>query len=119
MNQFIISGRLVKDPIKRNGKNGDITKYTIAVPRKYGKGGKDADFIDITSFGKLAETIFKYLHKGSKVQVIGEIRDYNYENDDGSKVYTYDFIGEDFEFLESKMEEKNYMGDSDRVIESE
>lgn len=109
MNQVILMGRLTKDPIERKSKSDvSVAKYTLAVPRRYKTDGKDTDFIDITSFGKTADFICKYLHKGSKVVVTGAVRDNVYAKEDGTKVYTLEIIGDDVEFAESKSADKSY-----------
>ena len=60
MNKVILMGRLTRDPESRTS-NGDaalaVTRYTLAVDRKYKKEGSDvtADFINCVTFGKTAE----------------------------------------------------------------
>ena len=107
MNVVILTGRLIKDPVSRTSANNtEISKFTIAVPKVFkDKEGKDADFIDLTAFGSQAKFVNEYLHKGSKVNVNGEICNNNYTTKDGVKVYTNDIIARNIEFGESKNEE--------------
>lgn len=99
MNKIELIGRLTKDPEYKEGACS-ITKFTLAVDRDYKKEGEPtADFISITTFGKLAENIHKYVGKGRLVAVEGRISTGSYEKD-GRKYYTTNIIGEKVEFLE-------------------
>jgi single-strand DNA-binding protein len=102
LNKVIICGRLTRDPEVRTGQT-TTAKYTLAVDRRFKKDGADsADFISCVAFGKSAEFAEKYLHKGTKILVIGRIQTGNYTNKDGNKVYTTDVVVEEHEFVESK-----------------
>lgn len=106
MNKTILCGRLTADPDIRYSQNDNsiaVAQYTLAVDRKFKKEGEQsADFIKITAFGKNAEFADKYLHKGTKIIVVGRIQTGSYTNKDGQKVYTTDVIVEEQEFAESK-----------------
>jgi single-strand DNA-binding protein len=106
MNNWNGTGRLVKDPEIRyaNGQNGQlcIAAFNLAVDRKFKKDGEQtADFVSCKAFGKTAEFIQKYFHKGMKMGVVGRIQTGSYEKD-GVKHYTTDIIIEEVEFLEKK-----------------
>ena len=106
MNKVILVGRLVRDTETRvtQGDNPTyITRYTLAVGRKFKKDGEpSADFISCVAFGKSAEFAEKYFFKGMKVGVTGHLQTGSYTNKDGQKVYTTDVVVEDQEFCESK-----------------
>lgn len=107
MNKFIGIGRLVKDPEVRysQGENSTaVARFTVAVDRKFKRQGDEqtADFISCIAFGKTAEFIEKYFHKGEKIVVEGRITTGSYTNKDGVKVYTTDITVEQVEFAESK-----------------
>ncbi len=75
----------------------------MAVDRRFKKEGEQtADFINCVTFGKNAEFVEKYLHKGTKIAVTGRIQTGSYTNKDGKKVYTTDVVVEEHEFCESK-----------------
>lgn len=106
MNNWNGTGRLVKDPDIRYAQtqNGQlcIAAFNLAVDRKFKKDGEQtADFISCKAFGKTAEFIQKYFHKGMKMGVVGRIQTGSYEKD-GVKHYTTDIIIEEVEFLEKK-----------------
>ena len=54
------------------------------------------------AFGKTADFIGKYFHKGMKMILDGRIQTGSYTNKEGAKVYTTDVIAESVEFAESK-----------------
>ena len=106
MNKVIEIGRLTKDPEIRYSQGASstcIARYTLAVDRKFKQEGQPtADFINCIAFGKLGEFAEKYLHKGTKIAIVGRIQTGSYTNKDGQKVYTTDVVVEEQEFCESK-----------------
>ena len=106
MNKWTGIGRLSKDPDIRYStgeKSTAVARFTLATDRKFKKDGEPtADFINCIAFGKTAEVIEKWVHKGTKVAVIGHIQTGSYTNKDGQKVYTTDVMIEEVEFCESK-----------------
>ena len=104
MNKVILMGRLTRDPEVRYGNdNRPIARYSIAVDRRYKdqSGNYPTDFFNLTSFGKTAEFVEKYLRKGTKIVIDGELRNNNYEKD-GKTVYSDQIVVNSVEFAESK-----------------
>lgn len=86
MNKLIITGRLCRDPeVKAIGDNNMVAKFTVAVNRNYKDkdGNRPADFIPCEAFGKTAEFISNYVNKGRLVEVDGEMRVDQYQNEEG------------------------------------
>ena len=86
MNKLIITGRLCRDPeVKAIGDNNMVAKFTVAVNRNYKDkdGNRPADFIPCEAFGKTAEFISNYVTKGRLVEVDGEMRVDQYQNEEG------------------------------------
>ena len=99
MNNVSLIGRFTKEPDTRYTTDGKaVSRFTIAVDR----WGEGADFIGCVAFGKTAEFIEKYFHKGMKIGVVGHIQTGNYTKDNGDKVYTTDVIADRVEFVEKK-----------------
>lgn len=111
MNKVILMGRLTREPEVRytQGSNPTaVAKYSLAVPRKFKREGEpDCDFFNCVAFGKLGEFVEKYLHKGTKIAVVGRLRADSYINKDGQKVYTTDVVVEEQEFCESKAQQQD------------
>lgn len=107
MNKVILMGRLTRDPEVRYSQGDNsmaIARYSLAVDRRYKRDGDEqtADFINCVAFGKSGEFAEKYLHKGTKITVVGRIQTGSFTNKDGQKVYTTDVVVEEQEFAESK-----------------
>lgn len=106
MNHVVLIGRLVRDPeirYSQGEKPMAIAKYTLAVDRRYKRGGEPtADFIRCISFGNNAEFAEKYMTQGRKFAVEGSIQTGSYQNKDGQTVYTTDVIVNGQDFCDSK-----------------
>lgn len=103
MNRVVIMGRLVRDPEIRQAGETTVTRYTLAVDRRFKREGQPtADFIPCVVFGKSAEFAEKYFTKGLRVCVEGRIQTGSYEKEDGTRVYTTDIIVDNQEFADSK-----------------
>ena len=105
MNKVVLIGRLTKDPeLRYTSSNVPAASFTLAVNRNFQNqnGVREADFINIVMWRKQAETVKKYLTKGSLISIEGRIQTRNYDGADGKKVYVTEVIADNFEFLESK-----------------
>ena len=105
MNKVFLVGRLTRDPeLRYTSSNLATMRCAIAVDRQFAREGEErgADFINIVAFGNRAETMSKYLTKGSQIAVDGRIQTGSYDGQDGKKVYTTDVVVENFQFLDTK-----------------
>lgn len=108
MNTLHIMGRLTADPEITSTTGGTtIARYTVAVDRRYAKDGQQkADFFPCNSFGKQAEFAERYLKKGTKVAISGEMRLDTVQKDGKNVTYPKVAVNE-IEFAESKKESGN------------
>ncbi|MBR1507618.1 MAG: single-stranded DNA-binding protein [Eubacterium sp.] len=103
-------GRLVADPEIRytevkDGKQYCIANYRLAATKKRKTDDENAaDFFTCVSFGKTAEVIGKYLKKGSRIMINGNLDNNKYTDKNGQKVYQTRIIVEEIEFADSKKE---------------
>ena len=115
MNKVFLSGNLTRDPEVRYSQSGKaFAKMGIAVNRPYSKE-KVVDFFNLTAFNKTAEFCGRYMTKGTRVLVEGSIQTDNYENKDGSKVYSVGIIVDNIEFAGAKRDtgsDSNYSSSS-------
>lgn len=120
MNKWIGIGRLCNEPEVTYTNNGTaVAKYRIAVNRDFKKDGKqEADFLNCVAFGKSAEFVRNYLHKGTKIAVEGRIQTGSYDKD-GVKHYTTDIIIDRHEFCESKNSGDSYEHEERQAIRDE
>lgn len=105
MNKVVLIGRLTKDPeLRYTSSNVPAASFTLAVNRNFQNqnGVREADFINIVMWRKQAETVKKYLTKGSLISIEGRIQTRSYDGADGKRVYVTEVIADNFEFLESK-----------------
>lgn len=107
MNKVLMIGRLTKDPEYKENGDMKMARFSIALDRGKDKDGKDlgADYPSVVAWGKRAETIKKYLGKGSRIGIEAHIHTGTYEKD-GQKYYSTDFVIDRFEFLETKKQEE-------------
>lgn len=101
MNVVILTGRLTADPELRYTQQGTpCTSFNLAVDR----ASKDdtADFPTIVAWDKTAEFLQKYMSKGSKIVVRGEIRTRNYADNDGKNRKVTEVVADRVEFADSK-----------------
>ena len=105
MNKVILVGRLTRDPETRQAGETTVTRFSLAIDRRFRKAGDEtspsADFPSCVAFGKTAEFISKYFKQGMKIALEGRIQTGSYEKD-GVKHYTTDVIADQVEFAESK-----------------
>lgn len=107
MNSVVLCGRLTKDPEIKSTEKSTVARFTLAVDRRIKTEGQpEADFISCVAFGKTADFIGKYFHKGMKMILEGRIQTGSYTNKEGAKVYTTDVVAESVEFAESKRTEQ-------------
>lgn len=78
-NKVIILGNLTRDPeIKYTPKGTAIADFGLAVNRHYttesGEKREEVTFIDITLWGRTAEIVGEYCHKGDPLHVEGRLQ---------------------------------------------
>ena len=104
MNKCILIGNLTRDPELSQTSSGiSLCRFSIAVNRGYSNanGEREVDFINIVAWRGLAENCGKYLSKGRKVAVCGQIQTRSYEDKDGNKRYSTEVVADDVEFMPS------------------
>ena len=105
LNRVVLIGRLTRDPELRFTSAGlAVTKFSLAVDRNRTnkEGQRETDFINITVFGKQAESCAEYLSKGKLAAVDGRLQIGQYEDKDGQKRSSTDVIAENVRFLSPK-----------------
>lgn len=125
-NKVIMIGRLTAQPeLVTTPTEKTVTRVTLAVNRRFKSqnGEREADFISLVVWGRLAETLVSYAGKGSLISVDGELRTRKYEKD-GHINYVTEVLCHSFQLLESRaqraMRENNVANDlADLVLEEE
>ena len=92
------------------GREGKVAKGTVTAisnTRRVNRGNsgeareEESTAIQWTLWGKQAENAAEYLGKGSHVNIVGRLRNNNYEKD-GETVYGMAFTAEEIDYLDSK-----------------
>lgn len=101
MNKVILIGNLANDPEYTQVGEAARCTFRLAVQRRYtdSNGNRQADFLPVICWRKLAENCAKYLAKGRKVCVEGSIQSRSYDAQDGTKRYVTEIIADHVEFL--------------------
>lgn len=104
MNKCFLIGRLTKDPeIRYTQDQKAVASFSIAVTRRLKRdGAPEADFFDCTAWGKTAEHLEKYWHKGMKAAIVGRIENESWTARDGQKRISTKVIIDEIEFCERK-----------------
>ena len=113
MNKIILMGRLTRDPeVRYTTTSKVVCQFTLAVDRPFTNqdGQKEADFINIVVWGKIAELCGNSLGKGHRALVEGRLQLRSYDGKDGGKRYVTEVVAKNVEFLERK--NKNAGGDN-------
>jgi single-strand DNA-binding protein len=108
MNKITLIGNLTRDPEVRSTPNGvTVCTFTIAVNRRFANsnGERTTDFFRINAWRQLGETCARYLSKGRKVAVVGELQARTYEGKDGTTRMSLDISADEVEFLSPKSQD--------------
>lgn len=108
MNVITLMGRLTREPEFRTTESGTpVANYTLAVERP----NKQADFIQCVAWHKGAEFAKTYLHKGTKIIVVGSLH-INKRND---KEYAEVTVDKSYFCESKKVEEWEDMADEEEL----
>ena len=113
MNKITLIGNLTHDPEVRSTPSGvTICTFTIAVNRRFASQGgeRQTDFFRINAWRQLGDTCARYLQKGRKVAVIGELQARTYEAKDGTTRMSLDVSADEVEFLTPKASDDSGSG---------
>ena len=105
LNRIVLTGRLTRDPeLRRTTSDTPVASFTLAVDDnvKGPNGEKTTTYITVTVWNQQADTVAKYMRKGSLVGVDGRLHQRTFEKRDGTKASVIEVIANHVEFLEPK-----------------
>ena len=106
MNSVHITGRLCADPELKQTQSGvSACRFRVAVNRRFANkqtGEREADFINVSCWRNTAEFVSRYFHKGSWIEVSGELRNNDYTDQNGVKHYSMNVLADYVGFVGNK-----------------
>ena len=105
LNKVILIGNLGQDPDVRQFETNSVASFSLATSESYidktGQKQTITEWHRINVWGKAAETVQKYLKKGSKVYVEGKITYRKYTDAQGVERNVTEVKSDNFRFLDS------------------
>lgn len=109
-NRVIMLGNLTRDPqLRFTPSQTPVIDFGVATNRKWksqsGEEQNEVCFSDCTMFGKRAEVIGKFFHKGDPIFIEGRLTFESWQGQDGTKRSKLKVTVENFEFVGKKESE--------------
>ena len=98
VNKVILIGNLGAEPDVRYMQSGDaVANVSLATSESWkdknsGETQERTEWHRVVFFGKLAEIVKQYLHKGSKIYVEGQLRTKKWQDKEGQDRYTTEVV---------------------------
>lgn len=109
INSVNISGNLGRDPKLRATKTGmQVLSFSVCVNARVKRNGEwtdKANWVDVTLYGNRAESLSRYLAKGTHVTVSGRLDQRTWEAKDGTKRSKLEVICDEIDFTGGKREQ--------------
>lgn len=108
LNRVMLIGNLGADPDVRYTQAGEaIATLSLATSEKWkdkqtGEAKEKTEWHRVVFFGRQAEALQQYTHKGSKLYVEGQLTTRKWQDKDGADRYTTEIRGRVMEFLDSR-----------------
>ena len=113
VNKVILIGNLGQKPEMRyTATNSAVANLSIATTESWkdkesGEKRDKTEWQRVVFFGNPAETIERYLDKGSKIYVEGKLQTRKWQDKDGNDRWTTEIVGSQFNFLDSRPSQNN------------
>lgn len=110
MNKCILMGNLGDDPELRTTQGGEsVMNLRMATTTRFkdrdGEWKERTDWHSVVVWGKRAEALGKFLRKGSKLLVEGELQTRSWEDKEGNKRYKTEVNAREVELLDRRKQE--------------
>ena len=109
INKVIVTARLTRDPELRRTQGG-MAILSIGIAFNDRRKNQQTDewedvgnFADAVAFGKRAEALANYLHKGSRVAIEGKLRWSSWERD-GKKISKLEIVADELVMLDQRQQ---------------
>lgn len=106
LNKVLLIGNVGKDPeIKTFASGNKVANITLATSERYkdrnGEQKEETEWHSVQAFGKLADVVERFIHKGSLLYLDGKIRTRSYEAD-GRTMYRTEIIADHIQMLDRR-----------------
>lgn len=117
LNRVTLIGNVGKDPeIKTFASGNKVASITLATTERYkdrnGEQKEDTEWHSVQAFGKLADVVERFVHKGSLLYLDGKIRTRSYEAD-GRTVYRTEIVADHIQMLDRPQGNRPALGPDD------
>lgn len=113
INKAILVGNVGNEPKIQTYSNGNVAQFPLATTErgytlKNGIQVPDrTEWHNLIAWGKTADVIAKYVHKGSKLYIEGKIKTRSYDDNQGRKCYVTEIHVDVMELLDPKPSNSN------------
>jgi single-strand DNA-binding protein len=109
-NKVILLGNLTREPqVRFTPSQTAVVEFGVATNRKWkgqdGQEHQEVCFVDCVMFGKRAEVIGKFFHKGTPIFIDGRLTFESWQAQDGTKKSKLKVTVENFEFVGVKKDD--------------
>ena len=93
INKTMLLGRIGQDPDIKKTDTYTLARFSIATNDLNSKTKEiETDWHKCVAFGKTADIVSQYIHKGDRVFIEGSIKQANYTKQDGTQVTGYNIL---------------------------
>ena len=121
LNRVTLIGNVGKDPeIKTFASGNKVASITLATSERYkdrnGEQKEDTEWHSVQAFGKLADIVERFVHKGSLLYLDGKIRTRSYEAD-GRTVFRTEILADHIQMLDRREGNRPALGPDEDLPE--
>src|SRR6476469_4873674 len=108
VNKVLLTGRLTRDPEMRSLSSGKaVTQFSIATNEYIGQGKEKAEYHNIVTWDRLAQTCGEFRGKGQQVAIEGRIQTRSWDDDAGKRHWKTEIVANHVEMLSGR-KKKDY-----------
>ena len=121
LNRVTLIGNVGKDPeIKTFASGNKVASISLATTERYkdrnGEQKEDTEWHSVQAFGKLADVVERFVHKGSLLYLDGKIRTRSYEAD-GRTVFRTEILADHIQILDRPQGNRPALGPDEDLPE--
>jgi single-strand DNA-binding protein len=107
-----LTGRLTRDPEMRSLASGKaVTQFSVATNEYIGQGKEKAEYHNIVTWDRLAQTCGEFLGKGQQVAVEGRLQTRSWDDDAGKRHWKTEIVASHVEMLSGRRK-KDYAAEN-------